>query len=102
MFLPTATYSRRAYRPPPGAASGSGVAQAVVLHQALHEPVEGEVVAPELLALPVLLDGHDVEGLAAALLLGHLDGLPAAVDGLLELGHHRVVAPAGHVSRPPG
>src|SRR4029079_2587605 len=42
------------------------VAEAVVLHQALHEPVEGKVIAAELLALPVLLPGDDIEGLCLA------------------------------------
>src|SRR5262249_6192573 len=108
MFLPTAAYSRRAYRPRLRAAPGVRgppclrVAEPVVLHEAFDEPVEGQVVAPVLLGLSVLLDGDHVEGLAEVLLLRDLDGLPALLDGLLELGHHRIVPPAGHVSRPRG
>src|SRR6188472_4456671 len=100
MFLPTATYSRTAYRGvdalAPGDSARLGIAQAVVLHQALDEPVEGQVVAAELLVLAVLADGDDVEALAAALLLGDPGRCPPVGDRLLELGHHRIVPPTRH------
>src|SRR5207245_4277960 len=78
--------------PPP---SISRVREAVVLHEPLHIAVERQVIAPEFLPLPLLLHRDHVErGAGGVSLILHPDRRPPLADGLLELGHHRVVAPA--------
>src|SRR5439155_534066 len=75
----------------------SRVRESKVFHQAFHVPVEGEVVASELSPIAVLLDGHHIEGGPRRVsLILHSDGLPPVRDGLLELGHDRIVSPPSH------
>src|SRR2546421_10302696 len=63
----------------------SAVGEAEVLHQPLDVAMEREVVAPELLRLPVLLHHHDVEAGRALAVLAERGGLPAVLDGVAKL-----------------